>query len=213
MRPTRGLRNDQGGNHFLQSFLGLALICAVVAVHGVPAPASAQESLTGNVNLFLGGKALDEDDWAPVEDQGEAAIEFDFRPRPWPINMVLGIRKSSDDGTAFDPIFGSADVEGETSEFNLGIRKIWEELPYIRPFIGGGLALVDAEYKASFSFGSASDSDSALGLWLGGGVYWTVADHLNLGVDLRFSGADVTLFGVDGKAGGRHLGVLLGYHF
>lgn len=171
---------------------------------GMPVAAFADQ-MTGNINLFLGMKFLNEDDWFPVEEQGEVALEFDFRQAAWPINFVVGLRKSQ--GTGSD---SGLNIEGETSELSLGIRKIFDQTP-VRPYVGGGLAFIDATYEAPDSF--VSDSDNGVGLWVGGGVYVTLADHLNLGVDLRLSGAEVTLYGVDGAAGGAHLGILLGYHF
>ena len=56
-----------------------------------------------------------------------------------------------------------------------------------------------------------SDDNNGIGIWLNGGVYWTLSQHFNLGLDLRYSQADVTLFDVD--AGGTHAGVILGYHW
>lgn len=174
--------------------------------------AQAQES-TGNVNVFLGTKSLDDEDWAPVEDQSEAGIEFDFRETSWPVNWVLGLRRSESDETFVDPVFGPVAATGRTTEFSFGVRKIWDQGPIVSPYLGGGLALVNAEFEATVSGASGSDSDSSVGLWLGGGVYFTLADHFNIGIDLRFSAAQATLFGVEGEAGGRHLGLLVGYHF
>ena len=60
---------------------------------------------------------------------------------------------------------------------------------------------------------SVSDDDTALGLWIGGGVYWTPAEHFNIGLEAKYSNAEVTLFGVDANAGGGHFGALIGYHW
>jgi hypothetical protein len=178
-----------------------------------PVTAKAEESLTGNVNVFLGTKALNEDDWSPAENQTEAGVELDFESPSWPVSLVLGLRGSSGEGDFVDPLLGSGSVEGKTSELSLGIKKIWAPDAHTHPFVGGGLAFVEGEFSAAFAAGSVSDSDTAVGIWLGGGVYWTLGEHFNVGLDLRLSSADVTLFSVDGAAGGAHIGVLLGYHF
>ncbi len=183
----------------------IAVFLAVAWVGGSAQVARAD--LTGNVNVFLGAKALEEDDWAPVEDQGEIAIEFDFRERTWPLNLVIGLRGAHDEDD-----LGGVTVESTTSELSLGVRKIWEPDAIIRPFLGGGLALIGAEAKAT-AFGTASSSDTAPGIWLGGGMYLALTPHFNLGLDLRVSAAEVTIAGVEGEAGGVHLGILLGYHF
>ena len=59
----------------------------------------------------------------------------------------------------------------------------------------------------------ASADDDAIGFWIGGGIYWTLGEHFNIGFDLRWSKAEVTINGVDGEAGGGHAGLLLGYHW
>lgn len=46
-----------------------------------------------------------------------------------------------------------------------------------------------------------------------GGVYFTVAQHFNIGAEVRYSMADVDIAGVDADAGGLHVGLLLGYHW
>jgi len=191
-----------------QSVIGSIIGISLVLAWGIASPSTARADWTGNVNVFLGAKALDEDDWTPVEDQAEVAIEADFRERPWPLNMVIGLR-----GASAEEDLGGVKVESTTSELSLGVRKIWDSSPHVRPFVGGGLSLISAEIKGSTVFGSASLSDSAPGLWLGGGVYWALTPHFNLGFDLRFSSATVTLGGIDGEAGGGHFGVLLGYHY
>ncbi|HXN07210.1 MAG TPA: outer membrane beta-barrel protein [Nitrospiria bacterium] len=164
---------------------------------------------TGNVNLFLGSKALNTNDWSPVETQGEVAVEWDFRERSWPINILLGLR-SSDKTTSQ----GGIDFEGKTSEFSLGVRKYWDFPPYnIHPYLGGGFSDINAEITASVPGNSASLSGSGLGTWFGGGVVWVLGNHFNIGFDLRASSASVTMGGISGNAGGGHAGLLLGYHY
>jgi hypothetical protein len=172
---------------------------------------------TGNVNLFLGVKYLDEDEWEPVEEQNEFGIKVDFKQQRWPVSIVIDYLSSIGDETAlmFDPLLGTLefDIEGETSELNLGVRKIWDQSPHIRPFIGGGISYMSAEYKGTALRITVSDSDDAVGIWFGGGVYWTLTDHLNIGLEAAFSTAEVTLFDVDADAGGGHFGVLAGFHW
>jgi opacity protein-like surface antigen len=176
--------------------------------------ASAQDQWTGNINAFLGQKNLDKDDWEPVEEQSEFGIEVDFRKKDWPVNIVIDVLRSSDDQSMIDPFFGPVDVKGQTTELNIGIRKIWDGSSSVRPFIGGGLSFIRAEFEGTIpGLGSASDSDTGVGIWLGGGVYFTLGEHINLGVEVKYSDAEVTLFDVDGDAGGTHFGLLAGYHW
>ena len=175
-----------------------------ILLFAVTAPLHASE-WSGNLNFFLGGKTLDENDWSPVEQQGEFGILVDYKKQDWPVSIAIDLLGSSDDST-----FAGFKVEGKTSELDFGVRKVWEFAGQpIHPFVGGGLGLIGAEYQV----GPLSDSDTSLGVWLNGGVYWTIGEHFNLGLEARYSQAEVTMFNVNGEAGGSHGGLLLGYHW
>lgn len=195
------------------------VILIIVAVSLFLFPASALcGDWTGDVNLFLGAKQLEEDDWEPVDEHDEYGIMLDFRQKSWPVSIALDfLGSTSDEETVSDYVPGYGvvpfTVEAETSEFHLGIRKIWDQLTPFRPYIGGGLAMVNAEIEGSAYGYKVSDDDNAMGFWFGGGLYITLAGHLNLGVDARISRAEVTLFDEDGEAGGTHAGILIGYHW
>ncbi len=185
---------------FVAVLLGLILTA--------PIEISAADQWTGNANLTLGMKYLDDVDWDPVDDQGEIGISFDFRHRDWPVSIALGLLASAeeDDYDVFD-------IEGSTSEVRLGIRKIWEPDLTMRPFFGAGLAYVDAEYEVETSGQRVSADDSGLGFWFEGGIYWTLNTKLNLGFNIGYSDAEVTFLGSDAEAGGSHLALILGYHW
>lgn len=171
---------------------------------------------TGNVNFFLGQKTLDKDDWEPVDEQPEFGVLVDFKKQDWPVSIAIDILGSSGDETLNDPDLGNLSFEAKTSELNLGVRKIWNTAnSSIRPYVGGGVAFInaDAELKSTGFSISVSDDDMGTGFWLGGGVYWTLNQSFNLGLDLRYSQADVTLFDESLKAGGTHVGLMLGYHW
>ena len=181
------------------------ILATILMLFFINSPANAW---TGNVNFFLGGKSLDENDWAPVDQHAEFGVLVDFRQQDWPVSIALDFLGSTEEATEL-----GLNVEGTTTEFDVGVRKIWgAEGSTIRPYIGGGLAFVNAEFKVTSGF-PVSDDDNGTGIWLNGGVYWTLGQHFNLGLDLRYSQADVTLFDVDVDAGGTHAGIILGYHW
>jgi opacity protein-like surface antigen len=174
-------------------------------------------SWTGNINGFLGMKYLDEYDWEPVEEQAEFGVMLDFKQESWPVSIAIDYLLSSDNvtGLYYDPGYGTIPVtfEGETSELCLGVRKVWDYIPTVRPFFGGGVALIRAQVKAITWDWRDSADDDAVGFWIGGGVYWTLGEHFNIGFDVRWSKAEVTIDGLDFEAGGTHAGLLLGYHW
>ena len=180
-----------------------------------PQAQSLAQDWTGNVNLSLGGeKSLDEDDWAPIEDQDEMGILVDFKKNSWPLSLAMDFLQSEDSKLALDPLSGLLfSLSGKTREVNLGVRKIWEDTSSARFYVGGGIAHISMEVGASLLGVSQSEQDDAVGLWANGGVYFTLGHAFNVGLDLRYSNAKVTFFGVEGEAGGRHMGLLVGYHW
>ncbi len=114
--------------------------------------------------------------------------------------------------TKEDDFYG-ADAEGSTTELRVGLKKIWEPTPTMRPYIGGGLALIGAGIKLSDEYDEVSADDNGVGGYINGGIYLAVAGHLNLGFEVGYSKATVELAGYDGDAGGGHALFLVGYHW
>lgn len=164
---------------------------------------------TGNVNFFLGGKTLEKNDWKPLEEQGEFGILIDFGKKDWGVNIAIDLLGSRDTKN----ILG-VDVDARTSEFDVGVRKVFEvEGTSMRPFIGGGLAFIRGEIEGCLAGFCASDSGRGTGLWLDGGIFWTLGEGFNIGFELRHSQAKATIAGYEGEVGGSHGGLLLGYHW
>lgn len=186
----------------------ITILATLFSILAVSLSFAEQDAWTGNANIFLGGKTLDDDDWEPAERQGEFGIEIDFRKKEWPINIAIDLL-----GAGAEETEGITKRESRTSEFNIGVRKIWENFPHVRPFIGGGLSFIRAEDEISVLGLTVSDDDSGSGIWIGGGVYWTLEEHFNIGFEVKSSYAEVTLFDKDVNAGGGHFGFLAGYHW
>lgn len=162
---------------------------------------------TNNINVKLGIKKL-EGDWDTVDSQIEYGILLDFGQKTWPVNMAVDILHSTDEGI-YDPI---TTIEGKTLELDLGIRKIWAPKIF-RPFVGGGVAFITGKYDFySESGNTISDDDSALGIWINGGLYLTLR-RFNIGIDLRWSKANVRLYNERVDAGGLHYGLIAGIYW
>ena len=69
-----------------------------------------------------------------------------------------------------------------------------------------------AKFKSKTGATTVEQDDNGTGYWLGAGTYWAVGPQLNLGLDIRYSHADVTLFNIEREAGGVHTGMFVGYH-
>jgi hypothetical protein len=174
--------------------------------------ASAAHAGDYHVNLFLGQKMLDEEDWMPIDEQPQLGVTTTFGGEKWPFAIAIDLLRSQDDATDMGD-----KVEGTTTELDLGLRKVWgREEHYwqkkrVRPFVGGGIALIRGEAETSSGGFKVEDDDKAFGLWANGGVFWRLGRNFNVGVEVRFSRAEAGLFDVDVGSGGEHIGLLLGW--
>ena len=190
----------------------------------------------GDVNLFVGQRRVSDDTLKDLEadepTQFGAFVSLDF---DWPVALALDLMSSSDDSSLTDtegPISSTLTTDVDILEFDIGVRKFWGQKA--RPYIGGGLAVARVEGKVveRFSFDDqpsdpftiVDDSDTGFGYWLDAGFMYTFGRSFNLGVDLRYSDASVTLQGtpleageggpsLDVDGGGTQIGVLLGFHW
>lgn len=164
----------------------------------------ADGATTGNFGLFVGKKVLDNSGWENLDSHLEFAILADFRETNWPVSIAIGMAGSADVKET-----AQGDVTGTTGETFAGIRKLFAEGSRVQPYLGGGLALIDAEIDTP----TANNSDGGFGFWLNAGVYFHLTEHFSLAVDYRHSQADLTITNEDIKGGGDHLGITAGYHW
>ena len=165
----------------------------------------------GNINLLLGQKSLDSDDWGDNDSQKAFGIQFDFARSEWPVHLVVDLYGAGEtEGNGDDK------VEDVTGGLHLGVRKYWTVgSSSFTPFVGGGLALVTAESTTGSGDDkeTVEDDEGGLGYWVGGGAKWVLGEHLNIGGEVRYSQAEVDLDGTELEAGGVYAGLLAGYHW
>jgi len=159
-----------------------------------------------NVNLILGAKSLDTDDWAPVESQSEYGISIEMKKEGWPLSAAIDILVSGDK----QDNDGGISTEAYTSEIDIGVKKIWDVSKRFHPYIGGGFGTISAELTTKLANVKVDDEDSSVGYWFSGGMYMTFWNIMNAGFEARYSSAKVTIGSVDGDAGGAHYGIILG---
>jgi len=187
-------------------------LLAVAALTFSPAQADAD----GHVNFFLGQKSLSSDDWKPLENQIEFGAVMSFGQDDWPVHIAVDVLTSVDQETVYDPFTGDVTLTGSTFEIDAGVRKIWKA-GKVRPYLGGGVGIIGAALKGDDGFVSVDAADAGFGLWADTGVFFRLGSHFNIGLDLRYSSADVDLdFGSgftaqDVNAGGFSYGLLLGF--
>lgn len=189
------------------SFALLALSsCASVAVpQGTPAGGPPRAEPEHQISLYLGQRSLDEDLWAPTEDQAAFAIEFSQGGTPEGVGWEVGFAGSTDEGS----VGIGVDFTGTTGEIYGGLRKSFGS-GNVRPYVGGGLSLIKAEFEG---LGVSDDDTSAAG-YLHGGVEFLLGPSFLIGLDLRtLFGSDIDLFGVSGDADYVQGAVTFGWRF
>ncbi len=191
--------------------LAVAVIAAA-ALTFTPARAKAD----GHVNFFLGEKSLSGADWEPLEDQFAFGAVMSFGRDDWPVHIAVDVLTSFDQTTMYDPFLGDVTFTGTTFEVDMGVRKIWKK-GRVLPYLGAGIGIMGAGVEADGDFDTESAADAGFGFWADTGVFFRLGSHFNLGLDLRYSSADVDLDFGDGfvasdvNAGGFSYGLLLGF--
>jgi hypothetical protein len=174
----------------------------------------------GNANFILGLRLLDEEFWQPVDDQLSIGVNVDWGSVGDPIRLAAGLHYSEDKEIGPGPgLFGFlstvTEAKGSILEVSFGIEKIWiNRRSSVRPYIGGGLAWVNADYEVVRTGIRASDSSA--GYYVHGGIFWATRPHgpevsFNYGFELRMvGGTDIDLGGLSADADYLQLGFLFG---
>ena len=172
--------------------------------------ATGTNNFSGNISGYLGQKSLDDNDWDNLDRQGSLGMIFDFKKQSWPVSIALDViisgNEDKDDGIK---------TEAGSLETHIGVRKIFElSNSSMQPYIGGGIAIIGTSIR-NRSGGStiSKDDETATGVWIGGGMYYAATRSLHVGLDLRYSEAEVEIFDEDREVGGIYTGVTVGYHW
>jgi hypothetical protein len=137
--------------------------------------------------------------WNPVCYHNDLGFEIDFKVKKMPFNILFESLKSSVSGQ-FDFIDYKSynqdntllNMHVDSKEYSFGLRKIWEFPFSLRPFLGGGFSKIYTKGTAieDYSHGSrAYIDDSELGMWLDTGLYSSIINHFNFGIEYKISSA------------------------
>ncbi|MBJ7539592.1 outer membrane protein [Marinomonas transparens] len=165
---------------------------------------------TGHISLFDGEKSLDVNDWkGSAHEQDSWGVITDFKRQDWPVSIAIDVMGSVEENNS-----GSIRKKDQTGEFDIGVRKIWS-LPslLLSPYIGGGVAIAYAEKESNEGGINTIQRDHANGIWVGVGTYWNITDLFVVGLDMRYTQAEVEIAGKDVDAGGVNAGFTLGLNW
>ena len=191
--------------------LRVVLFAAMIAILGASAAEAGKKA--GDVVFFFGGKSL-ESAWGEVglDQQFAFGVEMSWGNTDWPVWIATDLFVSG----VIDDSETDADWKGLTTEVDIGVRKFFE-FDRIRPYVGGGIAFITGyiEQDCLVIFPATcmdeDDGGAGVGPWLQGGALFRLGSRFDIGLSLRWSMADATLFDRDVDAGGFQYGVVIGW--
>lgn len=193
----------------LSTAVATALALSVSAANAQDLAVSQPDDWSGNISVMVGKKFLDDSDWPGMDNHGAIGMLLDFKKNNWPVSIAIDLI-----GTGKEKKSAGNKDEAYSAEMNIGVRKIFSlQDSAFQPYIGAGVASVFAETSSTRNNTVTKYDDTAIGSWVGIGSYYAVTRNFQLGADLRYSRAEVTLNGEDREAGGRHAAISAGYHW
>jgi len=181
--------------------VAMSLLCA--------SSMTSADELSGHVSGLVGVKAMDSTDWPNIDSHFAMGVLFDIKKDSWPVSIVLDLT----DTGGKQKHDGMEDL-GHTTELSFGIRKIFiKQDSKIQPYVGGGVSSIYAEQEFEMSGTTTKEDENNVGIWLGAGLYYQVKPKFVIGLDVRYSDAEATLFDEDLEAGGIHTGLTAGFQF
>ncbi|KJZ15632.1 hypothetical protein OA92_16460 [Marinomonas sp. SBI22] len=157
--------------------------------------------------VVIGSKSL-EDKWGKDDSMDTLGLLFTYFPSSLPIGIATDIYGNGNETG------NSVKTETAAGEFNLGLRL---QSPVLNksfsPYIGAGVSFVAAEREVNNAGKKTTYDDTGVGYWVGGGIDYIFAQRWTLGIDARYTSADVKLNGQELDAGGSGFGATLGYRF
>ena len=176
------------------------------------------EEWTTNMNVLAVSKTLSKDDWEPIDKQKGIGFMFDFGKKDWPANIAIDIISTFSDKESV----GIYEVTSRSTEFDIGVRKYFNENKNFMPYVGGGVCSI--EHTAEIA-GISADA-SGTGVW-GSVGFLTVLKGRNaeinsnrgmtVGLEVRVSKADGefedSVTDQELELGGTMIAFFVGYHW
>jgi opacity protein-like surface antigen len=161
---------------------------------------------SGHASLYFGKKFLDSKDWKDTGDKASSGgLVTDFKRESWPVSIAVDLI-----GSEKETFSKGNRTENTIGELDLGVRKIWSLSPFISPYVGGGIAFVGVENQTSTASGNKKLKGDTVGAWAGAGAYVSLTEKFVVGLDMRYTQAEVKLAGDKRDAGGFNAGITAG---
>ncbi len=193
----------------------LLLATACSSVPSRSAPASPQESAdTGvsSLNLLVGKRQLDEDEWEPVDEPGVIGLEYANEHANAALGFEVGVSIAAAEEDEFVTGLGDVEFTNRALEIYGGLRKTFFADAAVRPYLGAGVTAIGVEAEGEAGGVSVDDDDTTFGGYAHGGLEFRITDSFRLGVDVRaVFGTDVDLFDASGDTDYEQLALVAGF--
>lgn len=165
---------------------------------------------TRTIAVYLGQRSYD-DFIDPFDDQPAFGVEYSTQSTGSAVGWEIGFQVAQED----DDVFVGTNLEFTSTEFYGGIRKTFNQESNFRPYVGGGLSILNAEAEVSDVFlGSDSVDDTVLGIYLHAGIAYSITQTFAIGLDYRiFRADDADWDGVDIEVDYDQFALTLGFSF
>lgn len=196
-------------NSFKYQKLSLILMLLLTALSSV---ANAQ-NWSFHAATSMANKSLDKKGWQShhidesiLKQDSYIGLMFDFQRNNWPVYFAADIYITGDSQKA-----GVIEEIALTTEVHLGMRKYWgTSANNWQAYAGTGINIVHGHYSLNNDGVENSDNDSDTGFWLGGGVNWYFNSNWYVGLDIRYSTGELTIFEQNREANGLITGFNIG---
>ena len=185
----------------------LCMAILVAALGGIAPGAAFADDWDWNYNLVFGHRSVDKSDWAPFKGYDELGVEASWGKADEPLLFATDLYVSRDR----ERVFGF-EIENRTWELNPGLRKMWTFNKRWHPYGGAGPTYVQTKSQRATRRREISDQDRAYGFWLGGGLFFRIGAHLDLGMAVRFSALrDFKIFDGPRRGNATHIALTVGW--
>ena len=189
----------------------------------------------GMLSVTAGARRVSGGAWNGLPPVFQMGIDWTMGPPGWPLRPIIGYRHASGSGqyegagrylidlaqlgTYVEPSDRGV-ISGEFQELSLGAVHSWSWWR-LRADLAGGACWVRADLEdipsltvlrqlTGISTQPTDDADDGLGVWASAGIRVAVGDAL-MGIEGRYTDAQLEVFGEDLQAGGWQLGATVGW--
>jgi len=163
---------------------------------------SNEKNRDARLNLMIGTKQLNTEDWDFVAGQKAFGVDIDISVKKWPVDVVAGFIHSQDK-------IQNLNVKNLalTNEIILGIKKEWGA--FLSLYVTGGLSIINARVEGW----NGNDTGTGAGAMVGGGINVPLLKRFHGGFLYRYSCAQADILGISKKLGGDSYLFSIGYNW